>query len=174
MIIKLWGKLTCLNGVITSEAVDKLKDMLGRIFTMSKTHHCTQGQKYGNLESVIPKSKFRLVIGNTTWTHTVPANPGAYSADALNAGNAAATRKQFVARHKIKQKSYRDYLKVEEAGNELILYAISNNTVASLKKQYIGFGNTMVLAMKYLCLKMAIRMTTAQKYEYKTNGYNIP
>ncbi len=47
--------------------------------------------------------------------------------------------------------------------------------VAPLKKQYIGFGDTMVLAMiDHLCLKMAIRMTTAQKYEYKTNEYNTP
>jgi hypothetical protein len=39
----------------------------------------------------------------------------------------------------------------------------------------IGFGNTMVLAMiDHLCLKTAIRMTTAQKHEYKTNGYNTP
>jgi hypothetical protein len=161
--------------LITLEAVDKLEDKLGRIFTVAKTHHYTQGQKYGHLASAISKSKYRLVIGNTTWAHTVPTNPGAYSADALNAGNAAATCKQFMAQHKIKQKSYRDYLNVKEAGKELILYAVSNNTVAPLKKQYIYFGDTTVLAMiDHLRLKTAIRMTTAQKYEYKTNGYNTP
>ncbi len=84
-------------------------------------------------------------------------------------------RKQFVAQHKIKQKSYRDYLNVEEVGKEHILYAISNNAVAPLKKQYIGFGNMTVVAMiDHLCLKMAIRMMTGQKYKYKTNGYNTP
>jgi hypothetical protein len=32
-----------------------------------------------------------------------------------------------------------------------------------------------VLAMiDHLCLKTAIRRTTARKYEYKTNGYNTP
>jgi hypothetical protein len=73
---------------------------------MAKTHHYTQGQqKYGHLASTISKSKYRLVIGIAIWTHLVPTNPGAYSADALNAGNAAATAKQFVAQHKIKQKS---------------------------------------------------------------------
>jgi hypothetical protein len=78
-----------------------------------------------------------------------------------------------VAQHKIKQKSYRDYLNIEEVGKELILYAVSVDTVAPLKKQYIGFGDTTVLAMiNHLHLKTAIRMTTAQKYEYKTNGYN--
>jgi hypothetical protein len=102
MLIKLWDKLTHLNGVITPEAVIKLKDKLGGIFTMAKTHHYTQGQKYGHLASAIPKSKYRLVIGNATWTHTVPTNRGAYSADALNVGNVAATREQVVAQHKIK------------------------------------------------------------------------
>jgi len=83
------------------------------------------------------------------------------------------TREQFVAQHKIAQKSYRDYLSVEEAGKELIMYAAGDNAVAPLKKQYIGFGDTTILQMiEHLRLKMAIRMTTVQKFEYKTNGYN--
>ncbi len=129
-----------------------------------KTHHCTQGQKYGHLASAIPKSKYRLVIGNTTWTHTIPTSPGAFSADALSASNVAAMREQFVAQHKIKLKSYRDCLNVKEAGKELILYTVGNNAVAPCKKQYIGFGDTMVLAMiDHIRLKTAIRMTTVQK-----------
>lgn len=174
-LIHLRDKLTRLNGVITPEAVDKLEDELGGIFTVAKTHHYDQGQKYGHLASAIPENKYRIVIGNHTWTHSVPTDPGAYSADALTAGNAAATREQFVAQHKIKQKSYRDYLSVEEAGKELILYAVGDDAVAPLKKQYIGFGDTTVLQMiDHLRLKTAIRMTTAQKFEYKTHGYNTP
>jgi hypothetical protein len=46
MLISLRKKLTCLNGVITPEAIDRLKDELGRIFTVAKTHHYKQGQKY--------------------------------------------------------------------------------------------------------------------------------
>jgi hypothetical protein len=163
-LIKLWDKLTCLNGVITPEAIDKLEDKLGGIFTVAKTHHYTQGQRYGHQASAIPQSKYRLVIGNATWIHTVPTNPRAYSADALNAGNVAAMHKQIVAQLKIKQKSYRDYLNVKEAGKDLILYAVGNTAVAPLKKQYIGFGDTTVLAMiNHLCLKTAIRMMTTQK-----------
>jgi hypothetical protein len=56
-LIKLWDKLTRLNGMITPEAVDKLEDKLGGIFAMAKTHHYTQGQKYGYLANAIPKSK---------------------------------------------------------------------------------------------------------------------
>ena len=41
------------------------------------------------------------------------------------------------------------------------------------KKLYIGFGDTTVLGMiHHLCLKTAIKMTTVQKHEYRTTGYN--
>jgi hypothetical protein len=105
MLISLHDKLTHLNGMITLEAVDRLQDELGRIFRVPKTHHYKQGQKYGCLASTIPKSKYRLVIGSTTWTHTIPADPGAYSMAALAVGNAAALREQYVAEHMILMKS---------------------------------------------------------------------
>jgi hypothetical protein len=89
-LISLRDKLTCLNGVITPKAVNKLEDELGGIFTVTKTHHYEQGQKCGHLASMIPESKYRLVIGDATWVHGVPADPGAYSQAALGAGNAAA------------------------------------------------------------------------------------
>ncbi len=106
---------------------------------------------------------------------TVPLDPGTYSANALATGNSSATCEQFVAQHKIQQRSYRDYLSIKEAGKELILYAVGDDAVAPLKKLYIGFSDTTVLQMiNHLRLKMAIRMMTAQKYKYKTNGYNTP
>ena len=89
-LISLQDKLTRLNGVITPEAVNKLEDELGRIFTVIKIHHYKQDQKYGHLASAIPELKYRLVIGDETWVNGVPANPGAYSQAALGAGNAAA------------------------------------------------------------------------------------
>ncbi len=101
MLISPHNKLTRTNGVITPEAVNKLKDELGGIFTVTKTHHYKQGQKYGHLTSAIPKQKYRLVIGNATWAHTVPGNPGAYSQAALSVGNSAALQEQHVAEHKI-------------------------------------------------------------------------
>jgi hypothetical protein len=174
-LISLQDKLTRLNGMITPEAVDKLEDELGGIFTVAKTHHYVQGQKYGHLASAIPESKYRLVISDAAWTHALPADPGAYSLAALNAGGAAAQHEQLVAEHKILQKSYNDYLGVEEAGKELILYAVGNDALAPLKQLYIGFGDTTVLRMiDHLRLKTAIKMTTAQKHEYRTTGYNNP
>jgi len=175
MLISLRDKMTRLNGLITPEAVDKLEDEIGGIFTVAKTHHYDQGQKYGHLASAIPEAKYRLVIGNATWTHSVPADPGAYSQAALVAGTSAAQREQLVAEHKILLKGYNDYLGAEEAGKELILYAAGDDALAPLKKLYIGFGDTSVLQMiDHLRQKMAIKMTTAQKHEYKTTGYNNP
>ncbi len=93
----------------------------------------------------------------------VPTDPGAYSTDTINNSNAVALRKQYVAEHKIKQKIHKDYLSVKEVGKELILYTVSNDALASLKRQYVGFGDMMILAMiNHLHLKMAIRITTAQ------------
>jgi hypothetical protein len=174
-LISLRNKLTHLNGVITPEVVNRLKDELGGVFTVAKTHHYEQGQKYGHLDSAIPEPKYRLVIGNVTWTHTIPSDPGAYSMQALAIGNTAALQEQYMAEHKILMKSYNDYLGVKEVGKNLILYAAGDDALAPLKKQYIGFGDSTVLSMiNHLRQKTAIKMTTVQKHEYKATGYNNP
>ena len=162
--------------MITPEAIDKLENELGGIFMVAKTHHYKQGQKYGHLASAIPESKYRrLIIGNAAWVHGVPANPGEYSQAALGVGNAAAQQEQLVVEHMILQKSYNDYLGAKEAGKELILYAVEDEALTPLKKLYIGFGDTTVLRMiDHCCLKTEIKMTTAQKHEYRTMGYNNP
>jgi len=123
--------------------------------------------------ATIPEAKYRIVITNLEWTHSVPDDPGAYSAAALIAGTSAVQREQLVAMHKVTIESHTSYLKVEEAGKELILYAVGDDALAPLKKQYIGFGDETVLTMiVHLRTKMAIKMTTAQKHECRTNGYN--
>jgi hypothetical protein len=109
------------------------------------------------------------------WTHTILADPGTYSMQALAVGNAAALQEKYVAQHKILMKSYNNYLGIKEACKDLILYAAGNDALALLKKQYIGFGNLTVLSMiDHLCQKTAIKMTTAQKHEYKATRYINP
>ncbi len=142
MLINLQDKTTRLNGVITPKAIDCLEDELGGIFTVIKMHHYEQGQKYGHLASAIPEAKYRILIADPTWTFTVPNNPGAYSAAAMVARTSAAQRKQLVVTHKVTIESHASYLKVEEAGKELILYAVGNNALAPLK------SNTLVLGTK--------------------------
>jgi hypothetical protein len=143
--------------------------------TIIKTHHYTEGLKYGHLASVIPQNKYLIVIGDTKWVQMVPNASSAYSAQALSMGDMAVQCKQFVAEHKVLQASYANYLGVEGAAKELILYCIGNNLLAPLKRQYISFWDTTVLAMlDHLRMKTVIWMTTVQKHKYKTSRYNAP
>jgi hypothetical protein len=74
--------------------------------------------------------------------------------------------------HKEMQTAYTKYLGTQEAGKELLLYGVGNDALAPLKKQYINFGNATIHSMiQHLCEKMAIKMTTSQKFEYKAEGY---
>ncbi len=90
MLINLRDKMTCLNGVITPKSVNTLEDELGGIFTVIKMHHYTQGQKYSHLASANPEAKYHIEIVTPAWTHMIPADPGAYSQQALAAAGAAA------------------------------------------------------------------------------------
>ena len=77
-------------GAITPEAVDNLENEIGGIFTILKSNHYDEGQRYGYLACVIPENKYRVVIADNTWAYQAPNNPGAYAATALEAGVSAA------------------------------------------------------------------------------------
>jgi hypothetical protein len=95
--------------------------------------------------------------------------------DSARSGNAVTLQEQYVAEHKILMKSYNDYLGIKEAGKELLLYAAGNEALPLLKKQYISFGDSMVLSMiNHLRLKIVIKIATELKHKYKTTGYNNP
>jgi len=167
--------VTKIAGVITPEAVDNLENKIRGIFTILKYNHFDEGQRYGYLACIIPEDKYRVVIANNTWTYQAPDNPGAYAVTALGAGVSAAQREQIVANHNEVQHSYAEYLGMQEAGKELILYGVGNDALAPLKKQYINFGDATIHTMiKHLHEKTAIKMTTSQKYDYKTEGYKKP
>ncbi len=148
---------------------------MGGAFTIVKSTHFVDGQRYGFLASVIPQDKYRIVISNPAWVYAAPANPGAYSAAALVAGVSAAQQEQLVAQHKEAQTTYADYLGAQEVGKELLLYGVGVNALAPLKKQYIIFGDAMMhLIILHLGEKTAIKMMTLQKFKYKTEGYKTP
>jgi hypothetical protein len=70
------------------------------------------------------------------------------------------------------QTGYTEYLRAQKAGKEFLLYGISKDAVAPLKKQYINFCNATIHSMiLHLREQMAIKMTTSQKFEYKAKGY---
>ncbi len=47
-----------------------------------------------------------------------------------------------MAEHKIRMESYYDYFGIKEAGKDLNMCAAGNDALALLKKQYIGFGDS--------------------------------
>jgi hypothetical protein len=84
----------------------------------------------------------------------------------------AAHQEQITVQHKETQTAYTKYLGAQEAGKELLLYGVGNDALASLKKQYINFGNATIHSMIiHLQEKMAVKMTISQKFEYKAEGY---
>ncbi len=136
-----------ITGIITPKSIDTLKNELGGAFRILKSTYFTNGQRYGFLASVIPKDKYRIVINSPAWVYTAPVNPGAYAATALAARVSTAQHKQIVAQHKEEQTAYANYLGSQEAGKELLLYGVSDNALAPLKKQYINFGDTTIHSM---------------------------
>jgi hypothetical protein len=70
------------------------------------------------------------------------------------------------------QTAYTKHLGVHKAGKELLLYGISNDALALLKKQYVNFSDaTIHLMILHFQEKMTIKMTNSQKFKYKTEGY---
>ncbi len=172
MLVAQKDVITKITGIIMPESINTLRNELGGAFTILKSTHFTDGQRYGFLASIIPEDKYRIVINSSVWVYTAPVNPGAYAATALAAGVSAAQREQILAQHKEEQMVYANYLGSQEAGKELLLYGVGDNALALLKKQYINFGNTTIhLMILHLQEKMAIKMTTSQKFEYKAEGY---
>jgi hypothetical protein len=162
MLVAQKDIITKITGIITPESVDTLENKLGGAFTILKSTHFNKGQWYSFLATVIPKAKYRIIINNYMWVYAAPGNPGAYAAAALGANVSAAQHEQIVACHKEEQTSYANYLGVQEAGEELLLYGMGNDALAPLKKQYINFGYATIHSLiLYLREKMAIKMTTS-------------
>ncbi len=97
MLVAQKDAITNITGIITPKSIDTLENKLGGAFTIVKSTHFVDGQRYGFLASVIPQEKYRIVISDPAWVYVAPANPGAYSAAALAAGVSAAQQEQLVA-----------------------------------------------------------------------------
>ncbi len=172
MLIAQKDTITKIMGIITPESINTLENKLSGVFTILKSTHFNEGQRYGFLAMVIPQAKYGILINNNTWDYAAPGNPGVYAAAALGANVSTAQHEQIVTRHKEEQTSYANYLGAQEAGKELLLYGVGNDALAPLKKQYINFGDATIHSMiLHLREKTAIKMTMSQKFEYKSKGY---
>jgi len=153
MLVAQKDAITRITGIITPESINGLENMLGGAFTKLKSTHFTEGQRYSFLATMIPQEKYRIVIRDATWNYAAPDNPGEYAVAALAPGVA-------------------HYLGSQEAGKELLIYGVGDDALAPLKKQYINFGDSTIHSMIiHLREKMAIKMTTSQKFKYKAEGY---
>jgi hypothetical protein len=171
MLVAQKDVITKITGIIMPESIDTLKNELGGVFTILKSTHFTDGQRYGFFASVIPEDKYRIVINSPAWVYTAPVNPGAYAATALAAGLSTAQREQIVTQHKEEQTAYANYLGSQEAGKELLLYGIGDDALAPLKKQYINFGDATIHSMiLHLQEKTAIKMTMSQSLNTRPRG----
>ncbi len=174
MLVTKKDVITRITGIIPPKSIDGLENELGGALAKLKSTHFEEGQRYGFLASVIPQEKYRIVISNAAclYAYAAPANRGAYAVAALTPGVSAAQQEQLVAQHKEEQMVYANYLGLQEAGKELLLYGVGDDALAPQKKQYINFGDSTIHSMiLHLREKMAIKMTTSQKFEYKAEGY---
>ncbi len=147
MLVAQKDAIMKITDIITPESIDTLENKLGGAFTIVKSTHFVDGQRYGFLASMIPQEKYWVVISDPAWVYVAPSNPGAYSAAALVAEVSTAQQEQLVAQHKEAQMAYTNYLGAQEARKELLLYGVGANALALLKKQYINFGDTTIHSM---------------------------
>ena len=92
----------------------------------------------------------------------------------LVARASAAIREQTVANHKILQDNYKKYLAVQEVMKDIIEYAVGNSPIAALKEPYIGYEESTVKEkFTHLYKRAAVKMTKAEKQEYKESFYKL-
>ncbi len=103
MLVAQKDTITKITGIITPKSIDTLENKLGGAFTILKSTHFNEGQRYGFLATVIPQEKYQIVINDPMWVYTAPGNLGVYAAAALSANISTAQRKQIVAHHKEEQ-----------------------------------------------------------------------
>ncbi len=108
MLVAQKDTITKITGIIMPKSIDTLENKLGGAFTILKSTHTNEGQRYGFLAMVIPQAKYCIVINDPMWVYAAPGNLGAHAAAALDANVSVAQREQIVARHKEEQTLYAD------------------------------------------------------------------
>ncbi len=87
--------ITKITGIITPKSIETLKNELCGAFTILKSTHFSEGERYGYLACIIPEEKYRFVIADPVWVYAALVNPGAYAAAALAAGVSVAHQEQI-------------------------------------------------------------------------------
>ena len=158
-------------GDITPEAIDDLEEELGGILVKYKPHHFSQAQKSGHLGVILGEDQMQTIYGDPTYTYVVQVNQRPY--DTTSYGSASAMlRSQAEAIHNYLNDTSLVYEGVCIGTTKLIIYVTGEDTVASLKRRYIGFGNmTPQQMLHHLRTNMCIKVNIKEKEAFKTQGY---
>ena len=132
-------KLAKILDDITPEGLYMLKKIIGEILTKHEAYHFTRGTDFGHLEVILTEDKYRDAINYLTFVYAAPTDQGAYDPNAGNNINAS-QQAQEEAEHRRKNVTYEVYLGVAEACQDLIIYAVGDSAVASLKKRDVKYG----------------------------------
>ena len=163
-------EITQLHRDITPEGFDTLEEEVGAICVTVKSEHFKDGRLNGHLAAIIPEADYRTVISDATWTYAPPAHQVAYDPTALVC--TAAVRAQKEAAWKRKERNLETHTGVCVGSCELIIYGAGEDAVIALRKKYIGYAGISPKAMfKYLREKTCVKMTTLEKYRFRTDGY---
>ena len=101
-----------------------------------------------------------------------PSQSRSVRAGSISCRNNNSSQTQTVANHKILQDNYKKYLAVQEVIKDIIKYAVGSSPIGALKEPYIGYReNTVKEMFAHLYNKAAVKMTEAEKQEYKESVY---
>ena len=133
--------ITRIVGDITPKTLDILEEEIGGILVSVKLNHYAQGAKYGHLAAILGETRMRKILNNQpNFGYDTPVDQGAYDPVVIANAATAASRSQMEAQHDQKNDKYQRNFVIETGTKELIKYAVGNDALAPLKKQFIKFG----------------------------------
>ena len=108
---------------------------------------------------ILGQAKMRVVLGKDAWTYKAPTHQSNYDAAAAHTNAGPLT--QLKSQHKAKNYNYEVYVGIDTGAIDLILFAVGDEALSPLRKQYIDFtGGNSHSIMKHLrknvCLKLRI------------------
>ena len=156
---------------ITPEAIDILEEELGGVATTIKSYHYKGGRTNGHLAVIISQDEYRTIIEDEDWAYEEPVELEAYDETAITA--TVAQRAVLEAKHRRKMDSLVTHDGVKQGLIDLIIYAVGEDAVVTLKQRFVKYLKTSPKQMmEHLRKKTCIKMTTLEKDRYKTSGYS--
>ena len=169
-ILSQKDSITKIIGDVNPESIDRLEEEIGGILTTVKSYHFEGGQTNGFLAIIVPQADYCTIINDAAWTYVPPAEQDEYDPAAVNA--TVAQRAVLEAAWDRKAFNRELFLVVCEAAKELIVHAVGDDALASLKERFVKYGNTTPKAMiTHLRDTTCIKMTTLEKDTFKSEGY---